>query len=77
MAYGLQGDGVRGKARVTPAVFAQQVRQETAKIIWPSRKETVITTVTVFIMVTFASVFLYVVDLAIAVSVRWILGLGA
>jgi preprotein translocase subunit SecE len=64
-------------AKTTPAQFARQVRQETAKIIWPSRRETVITTITVFVMVTFASLFLFIADQIIAYAVRWILGLGA
>ncbi len=64
-------------AKTTPLQFAQQVRQETAKIIWPTRRETIVTTITVFVMVTFVSIVLFIVDQLIAIAVRWILGLGA
>ena len=64
-------------ARPSPVVFAQQVRQETSKITWPTRRETVFSTITVFVMVTFASLVLFIADQLIAYSVRWILGLGA
>ncbi len=64
-------------ARTTPVQFAQQVRQETAKITWPTRRETVISTITVFVMVAFASTVLFIADQVIAYAVRWILGLGA
>jgi preprotein translocase subunit SecE len=63
-------------ARTTPAQFMRQVRQETAKIIWPTRRETIATTITVFALVTFASIFLSFVDFIIGWSVRQILGLG-
>ena len=63
-------------AKTTPAQFMRQVRQETAKIIWPTRRETIATTITVFALVTFASIFLSAVDVAIGWSVRQILGLG-
>ena len=64
-------------AKISPVQFAQQVRQETAKITWPSRRETVFSTITVFVMVTFASTVLFIADQVIAFAVRWILGLGA
>ena len=64
-------------AKTSAVQFAQQVRQETAKIIWPTRRETVVTTITVFVMVAFVSIVLFIVDQLIAFSVRWILGLGA
>ena len=51
-----------------PFQFVQEVRSETSKVVWPSRKETLITTVMVFIMCAFAAVFFYIVD--------WLLGLG-
>jgi preprotein translocase subunit SecE len=49
-------------AKTTPLEFLQEVRQETRKITWPTRKETMITTVMVLIMVVLASVFFLVVD---------------
>ena len=50
------------KARVTAGQFAREVRAEGRKITWPSRRETWITSVFVFIMVAIASVFFAVVD---------------
>ena len=49
-------------AKTNPFTFIQQVREEAAKISWPSRKETMISTVMVMVMVTFASIFFLVVD---------------
>jgi preprotein translocase subunit SecE len=49
-------------AKTNPFEFLQEVRQETRKITWPSRRETMITTVMVLIMVVLASVFFLVVD---------------
>ena len=50
-------------AKTNPFEFLQQVREEAAKVTWPSRRETMISTVMVFIMVAVASVFFLVVDL--------------
>jgi preprotein translocase subunit SecE len=49
-------------AKTNPVEFAQQVREEARKISWPSRKEVMISTVMVMIMVTMASIFFLVVD---------------
>ena len=48
--------------RTTPAQFFRQVRQEVSKVTWPSRKETMITTAMVFVMVVLASLFFLAVD---------------
>ena len=49
-------------AKTNPLQFMQQVRQEAEKVTWPTRRETLITTVMVMIMVAMASVFFLVVD---------------
>jgi preprotein translocase subunit SecE len=49
-------------AKTNPFEFFQEVRQEANKITWPTRKETIITTVMVLIMVVLASVFFLIVD---------------
>jgi preprotein translocase subunit SecE len=49
-------------AKTNPVEFAQQVREEARKIAWPSRKEVMISTVMVMIMVTMASIFFLLVD---------------
>ena len=64
-------------AKVNPAEFAREVRREVAKVTWPTRKETGVTTAMVFVMVVVASLFFLVVDHVLAFSVRMILGLGA
>lgn len=63
-------------ARTSPAQLIRQVRQEVSKVTWPTRKETMITTVMVFVMVTFASLFLMGVDWVFAELVQLVLGLG-
>ncbi|MBM6596026.1 preprotein translocase subunit SecE [Microvirga pudoricolor] len=63
-------------AKTNPFDFIQQVRSEAAKVTWPTRKETMITTAMVFLMVVVASVFFLVVDQVIGWGVRMILGAG-
>ena len=63
-------------SKVNPAQFVRQVRQEVAKVSWPSRKETGIGTLMVFIMVFLAAMFFFVVDLGLSWGVQLILGLG-
>jgi preprotein translocase subunit SecE len=63
-------------AKVTPAQFIQQVRQEAAKVTWPSRKETTISTAMVFVMVILAALFFFLVDQVMAHGVSLIFGLG-
>ena len=52
------------------------MREETHKVTWPSRKETVITTVMVFVMVAIASIFFLVADQVIRIVVTFVLGIG-
>lgn len=63
-------------AKVSPAAFVRQIRQEVAKVTWPSRKETTVTTGMVFIMVILAAIFFFVVDQVLSFGVRQVLGLG-
>ncbi len=57
--------------------FLREIRQELAKVTWPTRKETTITTGMVFVMVFLLSIFFLGVDQIIALAVQSILGLGA
>ncbi|HEY1945062.1 MAG TPA: preprotein translocase subunit SecE [Roseiarcus sp.] len=59
-----------------PFEFIQQVRAEASKVVWPSRREVLITTAMVMLMVVFASVFFLVVDEALRILVSLALGLG-
>ena len=63
-------------ARSGPFEFLQQVRAEAAKVTWPTRRETLITTMMVVLMAVFASVFFLVSDQVISRLVAFILGLG-
>ncbi len=63
-------------ARTNPGEFVQQVRREVAKVTWPSRRDTLVTTVMVFIFVAIAGVFFLVVDQILSLGVKQILGLG-
>ncbi len=60
----------------SPIEFFRQVKAESQKVTWPSRKETSVGVVAVFIMVTFASIFLFFADQFMAFAVRLILDLG-
>ena len=48
-----------------PIQFIQQVRSEVSKVIWPTRREVLLTTVMVFIMAAVAAIFFAIVDLGI------------
>jgi preprotein translocase subunit SecE len=63
-------------ARTSPFKFLQEVRSEVNKVTWPSRKETMITTAMVFVMVAVASIFFLVADQVIRILVTFILGIG-
>ncbi len=63
-------------AKTSPGQFIRQVRQETAKVTWPTRKETMVTTMMVFIMVALAAVFFLVVDQVFSFIVGLVLGIG-
>ena len=64
-------------AKINPGLFFRQVRQETSKVTWPSRKETTVSTGMVFLMVALASIFFLLVDQFFAYAVKMIFGLGA
>lgn len=62
-------------ARTSPFEFLKEVRSETNKVTWPSRRETLITTAMVFAMVAAASVFFFAADQIIRVLVTFVLGI--
>ena len=62
-------------ARVNPGEFFRQVRAETAKIVWPSRRETLMTGLMVVIMTTLLALFFFGVDSAFSAVVQALLGL--
>ncbi len=62
--------------RTNPVEFFRQVRQEVAKVTWPTRKETTITTLMVFAMVVLASFFFLIVDSVLSTAITKLLGFG-
>ena len=63
-------------AKTNPLEFYRQVRQEVAKVTWPSRKETGITTAMVIVFVIIMAIFFLLVDQVASFLVRQVLGLG-
>lgn len=59
-----------------PLQFIQEVRQEAAKVTWPTRRETMITTGLVILMVILASLFFLAVDEILQLVVRFVLNIG-
>jgi preprotein translocase subunit SecE len=63
-------------AKTSPLEFMRQVRAETAKVVWPSRKETVMTGVMVLIMASMLGIFFFGVDSLFDAIVRALLRLA-
>jgi preprotein translocase subunit SecE len=68
----LENNGVA----VDPAKFVREVRAEMARVTWPSRKETMVTTGLVFAMVALAAMFFFLVDQVIGIGIRSLFGMG-
>lgn len=62
-------------AMTNPAQFIQQTRAEIAKVVWPTRREVVLTTIMVFIMATITAIFFSLVDLGIRTGLNGVFGL--
>jgi preprotein translocase subunit SecE len=62
-------------AKVSPGEFLRQVRAETAKVVWPSRAQTMRTAVMVVIMTALLGLFFFGVDSAFSAIVKALLGL--
>ena len=60
-------------ARTNPLQFIQQTRAEVSKIVWPTRREVMLTTVMVFIMATLTAIFFALVDVLIRNGLQAIL----
>ncbi|MGH7019251.1 MAG: preprotein translocase subunit SecE [Brevundimonas sp.] len=61
---------------INPGTFVRQVRQETAKVTWPTRRETMVTTVMVIVMTTVLSVFFLGVDQVLGRIVQLLLDIA-
>lgn len=63
-------------SNTNPFTFLQQVRTEVSKVTWPTRRETVTSAIMVFIMVTLAGAFFYLLDSILSYVVKSLLSLG-
>jgi preprotein translocase subunit SecE len=63
-------------AKPNPAQFIQQVRAETAKVTWPTRRETVTTTIMVLIMATLTAIFFLIVDKLLDIFINTVVSIG-
>ncbi|GAO79279.1 MULTISPECIES: preprotein translocase subunit SecE [unclassified Sphingopyxis] len=63
-------------AKTSPAEFINQVRTEARKIVWPTSRETVQTTIMVLIMTTILSLFFFGVDTVFNAIVSWLTSLA-
>ena len=63
--------------KISPFKFLQEVRAEAEKVTWPTRKETTVTTIMVFVMVGIASVFFLLADQVMRIAVSFVLGIGS
>ncbi|MAZ85940.1 MAG: preprotein translocase subunit SecE [Hoeflea sp.] len=64
-------------SKTNPFSFLQQVRAETSKVTWPSRRETMISTLMVFVMVFLAAIFFFAADQLMGWVIGLILNVGA
>lgn len=63
-------------AEMNPAKFIREVRSEVGKVTWPTRKETIISTIMVLVLALIAALFFLAVDAVFASAITWILGMG-
>ena len=64
-------------AKISPFKFLQEVRAEAQKVTWPTRKETTVTTMMVFVMVVIASIFFLLADQVMRIAVSFLLGINS
>ncbi len=64
-------------AKFSPFKFLQEVRAEGQKVTWPTRKETTVTTMMVFVMVAVASIFFLLADQVMRIGVGFLLGINS
>ncbi len=62
-------------ATTNPLQFLQQVRAEVSKVVWPSRREVVITSIMVFVMAIITAIFFFFVDWLIRIGLQNLLGM--
>lgn len=60
---------------MNPLQFIQQVRAEVSKVVWPNRREVLLTTGMVFVMATLTAIFFFIVDFTIRTGLQGVLGM--
>jgi preprotein translocase subunit SecE len=63
--------------QIDPFKFLQEVRAEAQKVTWPTRKETTVTTMMVFVMVILATIFFLVADQIMRLGIGYLLGINS
>jgi len=63
-------------AKTNPFTFLQQVRTEVSKVTWPTRRETIVSSIMVFVMVALAGVFFFSIDQVLSWFVSFLLSFG-
>ncbi len=64
-------------AKISPFKFLQEVRVEGQKVTWPTRKETTVTTIMVFVMVAITAIFFLLADQVMRIGVSFLLGINS
>lgn len=64
-------------SKTNPFTFLQQVRAETSKVTWPSRRETMVSTIMVLVMVVLAATFFFAADQVLGWVVGLVLNVGS
>jgi preprotein translocase subunit SecE len=64
------------RKKTSPGEFVNQVKTEASKVVWPSRQETVTTSIMVFILMTILAIFFLTVDSIFGAIVKWLLTLA-
>jgi preprotein translocase subunit SecE len=68
---------LKAMPKIDPFKFLQEVRAEAQKVTWPTRKETTVTTIMVFVMVAVASIFFLLADQVMRIAVGFLLGINS
>ena len=61
-------------AKTSPGLFVRQVRQEISKVSWPSRRETIVSVIVVFVLSVILGMYFLVVDKILSAGVALIFG---
>jgi len=63
--------------KISPALFVRQVRQELSKVTWPTRRDTLISSMVVIVLIIVFSLFFLLTDQVLSFSIKKIISFGA